>query len=44
MRSAGWGSRLGELAMPVVLLFSLGQQPVAHLLVGFTRRGAAQVA
>ena len=24
--------------MPVVLLFSLGHRPVAHLLVGFTRQ------
>jgi hypothetical protein len=36
-RAAGLGgSRLGELA-PV----SLGHQPVAHLLVGFARQGAA---
>jgi hypothetical protein len=34
-RPAGWGSRLRELAAPVVLLFSLGHQPVAHLLVSF---------
>ena len=29
---------LGELAVPVVLLFSLGHQR-AHLVVGFTRQG-----
>ena len=29
--------------MPVVLLFSLSHQPVAHLLVGFTRQGAGGV-
>jgi hypothetical protein len=30
--------------MAVVLLFSLGHQPVAHLLVGLTRQGAVHVA
>ena len=29
--------------MPLVLLFSLGYQPVAHLLIGFTRQGAGGV-
>jgi len=43
--STGGGSRLGELAVPVVLLFSLGHQPVAHLVVGLARHKAqAQVA
>jgi len=28
----------------MVLLFSLGHQPVAHLVVGLARQGAAQVA
>jgi hypothetical protein len=39
----GWGSRLEEPGTPVVL-FSLDHQPVAHLLVGFMRQRAAQVA
>ena len=30
---------MGELPAPVVLLFSLGHQPVAHLLLGFARQG-----
>jgi hypothetical protein len=30
---------MGELAVPVVLLFSLGHQPVAHLLISFARQG-----
>jgi hypothetical protein len=33
------GRQLGELAVPVVLLFSFGHQPVAHLLVSFARQG-----
>ena len=35
---------MGELPVPVVLLFSLGHQPVAHPLVGLARHKAqAQV-
>jgi hypothetical protein len=34
---------MGELAAPVVLLFSLGHQPVAHLLISFARQGAGGV-